>query len=166
MPAVTYDSRARKPSMAASRIAEQAAAHSRDVEHIVDIGLPIVRRPIDRIGDDGGDAFGDTVGGNHVEGFGVARLQQQMHVRDGLAEARPGLPAVQHQVDVRQTVQHLLTAPRMHSPPPSVRPAESQSFERRSHGARYFERGAGRAHQILERPRGAKHADAQRAAGK
>src|SRR5882672_1301017 len=88
-----------------------------------------------------------------------------MHVRDGLAKTRPGLPTVQHQVDVRQALKHLLHRSENRFTTAFGPSRREPEFERRSHGARYFESRPRRAHQILERPGGAKHADAQRAAG-
>ena len=85
---------------------QQGAADAGDVHHVVDFRFPVLGSPIDGVRNHGGNPFGDPVGGNHVEGFGVAWLQQQVHVGDALAELGPGLPAVFDDPDVGETVEH------------------------------------------------------------
>ena len=62
--------------------------------------------PVDGFRDDRGYALGDSIGGHHVEGFGVAGLHEQVHVAHGGAEVGPGLPAAFDQFDVGQSVEH------------------------------------------------------------
>ncbi len=77
-------------------VAQEAAADTRNIEHIVNVGFPIAGRPIDSLGDYGGDALRCAIGCHHVEGFGVAGLEEKVHVPYSFAEEGPRLPAVLH----------------------------------------------------------------------
>ena len=146
-------------------IGEQIAANARDIEDVVHHGLPMFGRPIDGVRDYGWHSFGDAIGRHHVERFGVTGLQQQMHVRDALAELGPGLPSVLDQLNVGKSVEH------------GVRRAEDGIAAAFGASGRKpqleigfvavgdFERGSSRAHEVLQRSRCTERADAQRAAG-
>ena len=144
----------------------EAAADAGDVEHIVDIRLPIVRRPVDGIGDDGGNAFGNAVGGDHIEGFGVAGLKQQVHVADGSAKFLPGLPAVEHEVDMRETVEHFLDSGKDTVTTAFDAAGREPELEGNAHAAGDFQRGGCGAHEVFQRTRGAEDTDAEVAAVK
>lgn len=68
--------------LCASRVEKKAAAGARNVENIVYICFPVVRRPVDCVRNDGGNAFGNSIRSDHIERFRVTRLKQQVHVSD------------------------------------------------------------------------------------
>jgi len=53
----------------------------------------LLGRPDDGIGNHAGYTFGNTIGRDNIEAFGVTGLQQKVHMTYGLAELRPRLPA-------------------------------------------------------------------------
>ncbi len=57
-------------------VAQEANAGLRDVIDIVTAGLPIIGHPLNGVGDHGWNAFRDAIGGDDVEGFGVAGLEK------------------------------------------------------------------------------------------
>lgn len=58
------------------RIAQQMPSDAGYLEYVVAARFPVLGSPINGFGNNGGDAFGNAVGGYHVEGLGEAWLQQ------------------------------------------------------------------------------------------
>ncbi len=100
---------------------------------------------------------------DHVETFGVTRLQQQMHMPHRPPELRPGLPPVLDQLHVRQPIHHL---PHCfdHAARSFIAPRRNPELQTGAHPVRHLERRARRRHQIFKHPRGAKCSYSQRPA--
>jgi len=144
-------------------IGEQLEAYASEMAGVVNFGFPAVGSPLDGIRDDAWHAFGDTVCSDDVEAFGIAGLQQQVHVPDGLTELRPGLPAVFDELYMREAVHHLLHGVD-DGPGAFVAPGGDPELEIGAAGVGDFDGGSGGGEQVFQSSRGAEGSDAERAA--
>jgi hypothetical protein len=58
--------------------------------------FPVLRRPINGFRNHRGDTLGHTISRHHVERFGIAGLQKQVHMAIGAPELGPALPSGLH----------------------------------------------------------------------
>ncbi len=113
--------------------------------------------------DDAGHAFGDAVGGDHVKAFGVARLEEEVHVTDGLAELRPRLPSVFDELHMGEAAHHLANGIE-YGTRSFVAAGGDPEFEIGAAAVGDFERGSGGGQEVLERAGGSEGSHAERAA--
>ena len=86
-----------------------------------------------------------------------------MHMAHGDSETRPGLPPVFHQLHLRKPIDH--RADGVHDSVAALGASRRDpQFQLRPQPGGDFQRGAGCAHEVLQRPGGSKCADAQRPA--
>ena len=84
-----------------------------------------------------------------------------MHVCHRLAELGPTLPAVFHQFDMRYAIQHRARGAQHRVAAAFGSPGGEPEFRIGLQLTRDLQRRSGRAHEVLQRPRSAKRADAQ-----